>query len=100
MSVLSWVKVALCLWLLRKAVKIAKWLLIVAVPLMASGGRIPAGTIRSVGHRWHPVFAVPFPACARHMVVVGVFHRSGVGLPGPVSNPGLEARRKRYQTRT
>ena len=43
-----------------------------AVPLMTSGGRIPAGgTIRSVGHRWRPVFAVPFPACARHMVVVG-----------------------------
>ena len=43
-----------------------------AVPLLASGGRIPAGgTIRSIGHRWRPVFAVPFPACARHMVVVG-----------------------------
>jgi len=43
-----------------------------AVPLMASGGRIPAGgTIRSVGHRWRPVFAVPYPACTRHMVVVG-----------------------------
>jgi hypothetical protein len=43
-----------------------------AVPLMASGGRIPAGgTIRSVGHRWRPVFAVPYPACNRHMVVVG-----------------------------
>ena len=43
-----------------------------AVPLMASGGRIPAGgTIRSIGNRWRPVFAVPFPACARHMVVVG-----------------------------
>ena len=43
-----------------------------AVLLLASGGRIPAGgTIRSIGHRWRPVFAVPFPACARHMVVVG-----------------------------
>ena len=43
-----------------------------AVPLMTSDGRIPAGgTIRSIGHRWRPVFAVPFPACARHMVVVG-----------------------------
>ena len=29
------------------------------------------GTIRTVGHRWHPVFAVPSAACARHMVIVG-----------------------------
>jgi hypothetical protein len=43
-----------------------------AVPLLARGGRIPVGgTIRSIGHRWHPVFAIPAAACARHMVVVG-----------------------------
>ena len=43
-----------------------------AVPLLASGGRIPmGGTIRAIGHRWHPVFAVPAAACARHMVIVG-----------------------------
>jgi hypothetical protein len=43
-----------------------------AVPLTARGGRIPVGgTIRAVGHRWHPVFTLPAAACARHMVVVG-----------------------------
>jgi len=43
-----------------------------SVPLLAKGGRIPVGgTIRTVGHRWHPVFAVPHAACARHMVIVG-----------------------------
>jgi hypothetical protein len=43
-----------------------------AVPLLARGGLIPVGgTIRTVGHRWHPVFTVPHAACARHMVVVG-----------------------------
>jgi hypothetical protein len=43
-----------------------------AVPLLASGGRIPVGgTIRAIGHRWRPVFTVPFSACGRHMVVVG-----------------------------
>jgi hypothetical protein len=42
------------------------------VPLLAAGGRIPVGgTIRTVGHRWHPVFTVPYTACARHMVIVG-----------------------------
>jgi hypothetical protein len=43
-----------------------------AAPLLASGGKIPVGgTIRAIGHRWHPVFTVPAAACARHMVVVG-----------------------------
>jgi len=43
-----------------------------SVPLLARGGRIPVGgTIRAIGHRWHPVFGVPYTACARHMVVVG-----------------------------
>jgi hypothetical protein len=43
-----------------------------SVPLLARGGRIPVGgTIRTIGHRWHPVFSVPYAACARHMVVVG-----------------------------
>jgi hypothetical protein len=43
-----------------------------AVPLTARGRRIPVGgTIRAVGHRWHPVFTLPAEACARHMVVVG-----------------------------
>ena len=43
-----------------------------AVPLMTKGGRIPVGgTIRAIGHRWHPVFALPAAACTRHMVVVG-----------------------------
>jgi hypothetical protein len=42
-----------------------------AVPL-ARGGKIPVGgTIRAIGHRWHPVFTLPATACARHMVVVG-----------------------------
>jgi hypothetical protein len=43
-----------------------------AVPLLARGGRIPVGgTIRAVGHPWHPVFALDPSACARHMVIVG-----------------------------
>ena len=43
-----------------------------AVPLLGRGGRIPVGgTIRSIGHRWHPVFTIPAAACARHMVIVG-----------------------------
>ena len=43
-----------------------------AVPLLARGGRIPVGgTIRAIGHRWHPVFTIPAAACARHMVIVG-----------------------------
>ncbi len=43
-----------------------------AVPLLGRGGRIPVGaTIRSIGHRWHPVFTIPAAACTRHMVIVG-----------------------------
>jgi hypothetical protein len=43
-----------------------------SVPLLARGGRIPVGgTIRAIGHRWHPVFTVPHAACGRHMVIVG-----------------------------
>jgi len=43
-----------------------------AVPLLSRGGRIPVGgTIRAVACKWKPVFAVPFTACARHMVIIG-----------------------------
>jgi len=43
-----------------------------AVPLLGRGGHIPVGaTIRTIGHRWHPVFSLPASACARHMVIVG-----------------------------
>jgi hypothetical protein len=43
-----------------------------AVPLLGRGARIPVGgTIRAIGHRWRPVFTVPFAACARHMVIIG-----------------------------
>ncbi len=43
-----------------------------SVPLLARGARIGVGgTIRAIGHRWHPVFTVPHAACARHMVIVG-----------------------------
>jgi len=43
-----------------------------AVPLLSRGGTIPVGgTIRAIGHRWHPVFTIPASACARHMVIVG-----------------------------
>jgi hypothetical protein len=43
-----------------------------AVPLLGRGGRIPVGgTIRAIGHRWHPVFTIPAAACTRHMVIVG-----------------------------
>jgi hypothetical protein len=43
-----------------------------AVPLLARGGMIPVGgTIRTVGHRWDPVFTLPAEALTRHMVIVG-----------------------------
>ncbi len=43
-----------------------------AVPLLGRGGRIPVGgTIRAIGHRWHPVFTIPAAACTRHRVIVG-----------------------------
>ena len=43
-----------------------------AVPLLARGNKIPVGgTIRAIGHPWHPVFALEPGACARHMVIVG-----------------------------
>ena len=43
-----------------------------AVPLLARTGRIPVGgTIRAIGHRWHPVFTLQSGALARHMVIVG-----------------------------
>ena len=43
-----------------------------AVPLLARGGNIPVGgTIRAIGHRWHPVLALPAASCTRHMVIVG-----------------------------
>jgi hypothetical protein len=41
-------------------------------PLTDSQGRIVAGgTIRSVGHAWRPVLAVPWTAMGRHQVIVG-----------------------------
>jgi hypothetical protein len=43
-----------------------------AVPLLTRRRRIPVGgTIRTVGHRWHPVFTLPASALGRHMVIVG-----------------------------
>jgi len=42
------------------------------VPLLARGNKIPVGgTIRAIGHPWHPVFTLEPGACARHMVIVG-----------------------------
>ena len=58
----------------RRQVRTAKGLTAApgAVPLLARGGRIPVGgTIRAIGHRWHPVFTLPYTACARHTVIVG-----------------------------
>ncbi len=52
-----------------------------SVPLLARGERIPVGgTIRTIGHRWHPVFTISPAACARHMVIVGA---TGSGKPTP-----------------
>ena len=49
-----------------------------AVPLLARGGNIPVGgTIRAIGHRWHPVLALPASSCARHMVIVGATGSAG-----------------------
>jgi hypothetical protein len=43
-----------------------------SVPLVTRAGKIPVGgTIRAIGHRWHPVFTLPYTACARHMVIIG-----------------------------
>ena len=43
-----------------------------AVPLLARDGKIPVGgTIRTVGHRWNPVFTLPAEELIRHTVVVG-----------------------------
>jgi hypothetical protein len=43
-----------------------------SVPLLVRGEKIPVGgTIRAIGHRWHPVFTLPYAACGRHMVIVG-----------------------------
>jgi hypothetical protein len=43
-----------------------------AVPLLARGNKIPVGgTIRAIGHAWHPVLTLEPGACARHMVIVG-----------------------------
>jgi hypothetical protein len=52
-----------------------------AVPLLGRGGLIPVGgTIRVIGHRWHPVFTVPYTACGRHMVIVGATGRGKTNL--------------------
>jgi hypothetical protein len=43
-----------------------------AVSLLARGGKIPVGgTIRAIGHPWHPVFTLDAGALSRHMVIVG-----------------------------
>ena len=58
----------------RRQVRTAKGLTAApgAVPLAGRGGRIPVGgTIRAIGHRWHPVFTLAPEACARHVVIVG-----------------------------
>ncbi len=42
------------------------------VPLTDAKGRIAVGgTIRSVGHAWRPVLAIPWTAMGRHQVIVG-----------------------------
>jgi hypothetical protein len=42
------------------------------VPFTDPKGRIAVGgTIRSVGHAWHPVLAIPYQAMGRHQVIVG-----------------------------
>jgi hypothetical protein len=52
-----------------------------SVPLLGRGGLIPVGgTIRAIGHRWHPVFSVPYTACGRHMVIVGATGRGKTNL--------------------
>jgi hypothetical protein len=60
-----------------------------AVPLLAQGGKIPVGgTIRTIGHRSHPIFTLPATACARHMAVVGT-----IGSGKPTRRRGAQARR-------
>ena len=47
------------------------------VPLADSRGRVVAGAvIRTVGHRWRPVLALPWQAFGRHQVIIGA---SGTG---------------------
>ena len=95
-----------------------------AVPLLARGGLIPVGgTIRAIGHSWHPVLALPAASCARHMVIVGAtgsgktnlmirlwagwFTATLPGVPGGAGGPaaagraGLQGRPRRPpQSRT
>jgi hypothetical protein len=48
-----------------------------AVPLTDRHGRLVIGpTIRTVGHPWHPVLAIPPELLGRHMVIIG---SSGAG---------------------
>ncbi|HEV2212296.1 MAG TPA: hypothetical protein VGS99_03010, partial [Gammaproteobacteria bacterium] len=43
-----------------------------AVPLSDARGRVVMGTvIRTVGHRWQPVLAIPHGAFLRHQVIIG-----------------------------
>ncbi len=42
-----------------------------AFPLTSGGGIVMGATIRAVGHRWHPVTAVPYAAMGRHQVIIG-----------------------------
>ena len=58
-----------------------------AVPLLARGGRIPVGgTIRAIGQRWDPVFALPAASLTRHTVIVGA---TGSGKTTPPDNTPL-----------
>jgi hypothetical protein len=53
-----------------------------AVPLRVHGGRISVGgTIRAIGHRWHPVFTLPYAAWGLRVVIVGSAG-SGKSKPG------------------
>jgi hypothetical protein len=47
------------------------------VPLADGRGRVVTGAvIRTVGHRWHPVLALPWQVFGRHQVIIGA---SGTG---------------------
>jgi hypothetical protein len=42
------------------------------VPLLTGRGMVAVGaTIRAIGHRWHPVLAVPARSFSRHSVIIG-----------------------------
>ena len=89
MTVWSWLKLTVCLWLLRKAVKAAGWLLLAA--LAVARGRSPSwrrpGTLAAWLRGWPPARLCRAAAWSLPMTAV-YCHRRG----GAASAPGRPSR--------